>query len=263
MEWSGESGASCLLAGVAAPTAREAVSLAAVKSYRLYFAGGPAPPGTYTVEAYTLSLGDLVSTCDASAAPTNGLVGTCTSSVAAGSSCTPSCNSGYALLTETSCSSTGVLTPGTCLIPEWVSKNSMPTPRYHLAVATAGNLVYTLGGYPYVTTLEVYTPTTDSWATKTPMPDGRSLMSFAPIGNRLYVAGGGWPASAVNMQVYNLAADQWTSRSPLPDYTTQYKYGWDVYGGRMHVVGGYDDHPLIPTRDSRYSPPFPPLSMIL
>ncbi len=171
------------------------------------------------MEAYTISLGDLVSTCDASAvAPTNGLVGTCTSSVAAGSSCTPSCNSGYALLTETLCSSTGVLAPGMCLIPQWLSKNSMPTPRYHLAVATSSNLVYTLGGYPYVTALEVYTPTTDSWATKTPMPAGRSLMSFAPIGNRLCVAGGGWPDWAVNMQMYSLAADQWTSRSPLPDY---------------------------------------------
>jgi hypothetical protein len=43
----------CRLSGVAAPTEREAVSLAAVTSYRLYFAGGPGPPGTYIVEAYT------------------------------------------------------------------------------------------------------------------------------------------------------------------------------------------------------------------
>jgi hypothetical protein len=200
----------------------------------------------YTVEAYTLSVSDLITTCDASTAPTNGDLGTCTSSLALGAACMPTCNSGYILETPTSCSASGILTTGTCQsLPAWVSRNSMPTARYQLAVATTGNLIYTLGGLPYLTTLEVYTPTTDLWSTKTPMPNGRSLMSAAAITGRLYVAGGGWPSAFLNLQLYNAATDAWTSRKPMPDnnYMPNYKYGWDVWGDRMHVVGGYDGRP--------------------
>ena len=77
----------------------------------------------------------------------------------------------------------------------WTTKKSMPTARYQLAVVSVDSMIYTLGGNPYRTTNEVYTPATDSWATRTAMPAGRSLMSAAAITGRLYVAGGGWPGA--------------------------------------------------------------------
>ena len=127
----------------------------------------------------------------------------------------------------------------------WTTRKSMPTARYQLAVVSADSLIYTLGGKPNLRTLETYTPATDSWASKTSMPDGRSLMSAAAITGRLYVAGGGWPGAYFNMQMYNLASDSWTSRKSMPDnaYMPSYKYGWDVWGDRLHVVGGYDGRP--------------------
>jgi hypothetical protein len=127
----------------------------------------------------------------------------------------------------------------------WTTKKSMPTARYQLAVVSVDSVIYTLGGNPYRTTNEVYTPATDSWATRTAMPAGRSLMSAAAITGRLYVAGGGWPGAFFNMQMYDLASDSWTSRKSMPDnaYMPTYKYGWDVWGDRLHVVGGYDGRP--------------------
>jgi surface protein len=55
-------------------------------------------------------------TCDASDAPLNGAVGDCTDTVPTGSTCTPTCKSDYALSGSSSCSMSGLLTVGTCVV---------------------------------------------------------------------------------------------------------------------------------------------------
>jgi hypothetical protein len=56
------------------------------------------------------------SSCDASAAPTNGAVGSCTDALASGSTCQPTCDSGYTVSGSSSCFD-GVLTAATCGAP--------------------------------------------------------------------------------------------------------------------------------------------------
>ena len=52
--------------------------------------------------------------CDASAAPTNGGVGDCTASLALGGTCQPVCDADYAVSGVASCSAKGFFTPATC-----------------------------------------------------------------------------------------------------------------------------------------------------
>ena len=63
----------------------------------------------------------------------------------------------------------------------WTTKKSIPTARgFGFAIATIQDKIYVIGGnngpygyMNYLSTNEVYDPSTDTWETKAPMPTGR------------------------------------------------------------------------------------------
>ena len=70
--------------------------------------------GNHNISAVTSLPWTVLSTCDASAPPTNGGFGDCSVNLASGTTCQPTCNSGYTVSGTSSCA-TGVLTAATCV----------------------------------------------------------------------------------------------------------------------------------------------------
>ena len=107
----------------------------------------------------------------------------------------------------------------------WVQRPAMPTPRYLLAVASAGAKLYTVGGYcsqsyePF-NMLEIFDTLTDSWSTGSPMPTGRVTLAAAIVGNTLLAMGGEVPRRGPDLDLdtvdaYDIEASSWSTGVPM------------------------------------------------
>lgn len=114
---------------------------------------------------------------------------------------------------------------------------AMPSPRYRVAAATLGALVYTLGGGDaygnHFATVEAYDPVAGTWSTKPSMTAPRDGAVAATIGGKLYVAAGGLNRAA---EAFDPATGAWSPISPIP--TERQGAAGDAVGGRLFVVGG-------------------------
>ena len=74
----------------------------------------------------------------------------------------------------------------------WTTKAQMPTARTGFGVAVANGKIYAIGGSDgrYLTTNEMYDPSTNTWATKKSMPTKRGHFGIAAHQNKIYVIGG-------------------------------------------------------------------------
>jgi N-acetylneuraminic acid mutarotase len=77
-----------------------------------------------------------------------------------------------------------------------------------LSTSVLNGKVYAIGGfskgvsgYPGLTTVDVYDPTTDTWTTAPDMPTGRWGAYTGVVDGKIYVFGGlaGWPPPAYGM----------------------------------------------------------------
>lgn len=114
---------------------------------------------------------------------------------------------------------------------------AMPTPRYRVATATVGGLIYVLGGgdslgNPF-TTVEAFDPATGIWSTRTSMVTPRDPAVAGVIGGKIYVAAGGLTQST---EVFDPATGLWATAAPLPT-ERQGAFGCEL-GGRLYVAGG-------------------------
>jgi N-acetylneuraminic acid mutarotase len=114
----------------------------------------------------------------------------------------------------------------------WATVASMPTARYGLAAATGlDGRIYAIGGDTAspgtspgsgpLTTVEAYTPGTNSWATVAPMPTARLQLAAAtgPDG-RIYaiggVNGGNGSPSLNTVEVYTPSTNSWATVASMP-----------------------------------------------
>ena len=113
----------------------------------------------------------------------------------------------------------------------------MPTPRYRVASATLGSLIYTLGGGDSLgnsfATVEAFDPAAGTWSAKPSMALGRDGAVVGVMGGKLHVAAGGLNAAA---EVFDPATGMWSAIAPLPT-PRQGAAGCEL-GGRLYVVGG-------------------------
>lgn len=108
----------------------------------------------------------------------------------------------------------------------WDNTNAtMPTPGSNLCAATMGGDIYVPGGYDgtYLTTLQIYTPATDTWQTVAtdPVPAARSGPACAAWGGKLYVFGGVDATATYNSTTYiydpaAAAGSRWTTGAAAP-----------------------------------------------
>jgi len=148
----------------------------------------------------------------------------------------------------------------------WESKPAMPTPRRNLCAAALRSRIFAIGGRDYVggppyTTVEVFTPATNSWATSASLPTARFDAGAVTVGDRLYVIGGtGAAQTAVNaVEMFNPNTGGWTSRSPLPAPGSPVAAVTD--GTRVYAVtpgGTYEYNPASNMWTNRAGPLYAP-----
>jgi hypothetical protein len=139
-------------------------------------------------------------------------------------------------------------TPGS---NSWAAVAPMPTARNDLAAATGPDgRIYAIGGWDgentadvdsYLTTVEAYTPGTNSWATVAPMPTARYFLAAAtrPDG-RIYAIGGYKNAELTTVEAYTPGTNSWATVAPMPTA----RYGLAAAtgpNGRIYAIGGYHD----------------------
>ena len=92
---------------------------------------------------------------------------------------------------------------------------------------------------------------TARWETRSPVPEGRTEVSVASDGATIYLIGGFGPgagrrASAPRaMLTYDPTADRWTSAGEIPEGVNH--AGFAATGGRLYIVGGFQDRTFTPT----------------
>lgn len=100
----------------------------------------------------------------------------------------------------------------------WTTKNSMPTPRFHLSVVADNGKIYAIGGTnrtgDIFDVVEEYDPLTDTWTSADPMLAPRyNLAGVVGSNNRIYAIGG-LPASGADTVEEALVTKQLSSLDP-------------------------------------------------
>jgi len=138
----------------------------------------------------------------------------------------------------------------------WITKASMPTPRYDLTAGVIKGILYAVGGY--LDTVEAYNPATDSWTAKAPMPTRRHLLAAGVISGRLYVVGGVNGNILNTVEAYNPATNEWntcgatTCISRMP--TARGYLAAGIIGRRLYAVGGADDNYVLSAAVEAFNP---------
>ncbi len=148
----------------------------------------------------------------------------------------------------------------------------VPTPRGEHGVGALRDEVYVLGGFtPSVTSsVQVYTPETDSWRDVADFPVVFHHPNVASVGDRLYVlgfhSGMGQRMGDGSSYVYDPDADDWTEVAPQPLGTERGASCVTTYQDKIYVFGGTNDVALPeasvydPANDSwEVLPPMPAL----
>jgi N-acetylneuraminic acid mutarotase len=139
----------------------------------------------------------------------------------------------------------------------WATKAAMPTPRANFAAAVVNGLLYTVGGSDAGgtnrSTVEAYSPGSNSWTSKAPLPSARGFPSGAgTINGVLYVAGGknldGAPTDT--LFAYAPSTNTWSTKARMLLPGSGGAGG--VIGGKLYVYSGGSD--VLRPSFQRYDP---------
>jgi len=160
-------------------------------------------------------------------------------------------------------------------ISGWSMVANMLTGRFGLTAATdtQGN-IYAMGGCcggtnsapAILSTVEVYSPATNSWSTAAPMPSARAFLAAA-LGAQGHISAiGGYNAVNFNnlnlnfssplntVEVYNPTTSSWTTAANMPTARAGLVAGADAQGN-IYAIGGLNSASMASSATERYSPP--------
>lgn len=121
-------------------------------------------------------------------------------------------------------------------------------------VSAVGERLYAVGGWwgSAVRDLIQYDPATDTWSWKSPMKAARWYLTSSVSNGLLYAIGGGTDTEQPDpfaeaftnvdtVECYNPVTDTWSTKTPMPGPRAGMVSG--SIGGRIYLVGGYDEYP--------------------
>jgi N-acetylneuraminic acid mutarotase len=147
----------------------------------------------------------------------------------------------------------------------WHAGAPMPTARQGLcAIAAPNGKIYAIGGgnngyggtYIQYTTVEAYTPSTNTWAAVAPLPSATANLACALGGDgRIYAIGGGYNnigEQDARVYAYNVGTNTWAAVASLPVGRAQHA-AVTSSDGKIVVVGGLTSS-MYSTIVSEYDP---------
>ncbi|MCW4010295.1 MAG: hypothetical protein NWF05_06710 [Candidatus Bathyarchaeota archaeon] len=125
----------------------------------------------------------------------------------------------------------------------WSPLAVMPTARSDLGVATVDGKIFAIGGKGggYLSTNEMYDPTTDTWTPKADMPTARADFGIAVYEGKIYCIGGthmqGTHLEAIAVvEAYDTKTDTWQTKTPMP--TNRTTTTANTVDGKIYAIGG-------------------------
>lgn len=128
-------------------------------------------------------------------------------------------------------------------IQKWKILESMPTPRFGLAVASLNDNIYAIGGQTEsdITGVNEYFSTiSNQWSVLSSKPTPVSEISSAVIGGKIYIPGGRLPSGEITaiLEIYDPRSDEWTQGTDIPIAISA--YGITSHEGKAYLFGGWD-----------------------
>lgn len=125
----------------------------------------------------------------------------------------------------------------------WTQAAVIPQPRAGMAVATAQNYIYVIGGATdegASSLVQKFDRTTNNWMNLTEKPTAVSDANAAIVGAKIFVPGGIMEDGTVTdiFEVYTPDTDSWETRSPMPFPLSN--YGITSFEGKIYLFGGWD-----------------------
>jgi serine/threonine-protein kinase PknK len=126
----------------------------------------------------------------------------------------------------------------------WTQAADLPTPREHLAAASDGVYVYTVGGRFLSAdensgAFERFNPASGTWDKLADMPTPRGSYGAAFIDGRILVAGGEEPTRVLGtVEMYDIANGKWSNQAPIS--TPVHGEVVAAVGSTVYVIGGAD-----------------------
>ena len=139
----------------------------------------------------------------------------------------------------------------------WVEVAPMGSVRRHAAAASLHGLLYVAGGTDHEesfvrTTVERYSPASDSWEAVASMTSARCSHQLVALGGFLYAIGGDIGSSAGTAERYDPATNTWTPIASMASGRSDSAAA--AMGGFLYVTGGTDYAGTNPRSCERYDP---------
>jgi len=139
--------------------------------------------------------------------------------------------------------------------PCWSLRAPMPIARYGFGVGVVNGILYALGGYGgggWTTTVEAYSPMSNTWTTKAPMPTARASLGVGVVNGILYAVGGSNSSGYLaTVEAFDPVANTWTTKAPMPTARAGLDVG--VVSGILYAVGGFNSSGYLATAEA-YDP---------
>lgn len=233
----------------------QVVALAPGLTTQATFASWNPGPGTYTLEACTQLVGDLVPSNDCAQKqvqvtswfPGMNMPATAYLGTAVGytdNSVTPPVGYVYAIGGNTASNLGTECYKYNTMTDMWSSIASLPAGRRVLASAIVGKNIYAIAGSDmssvYQSTVYKYDIDLDAWSTVAPLPIAAAWVKAVAVGSNIYVAGGVDAVSTVlsSVYVYNTITDVWAPATSMPG--PLFGGAFSATGNTLVYVGGAD-----------------------
>lgn len=125
----------------------------------------------------------------------------------------------------------------------WTQAAVIPQPRAGMAVATAQNFIYVIGGVTdqgVSNLVQKFDKNSNTWMDLNEKPTAVSDINAAIVGGKIFVPGGILADGTVTdvFEVYTPDTDTWEERSPIPFPLSN--YGIASFEGKIFIFGGWD-----------------------
>ena len=123
----------------------------------------------------------------------------------------------------------------------WTTLASMLTPRAGFKTKVIGGKIYAIGGTRadngtiYLSSAEVYDPSTNVWTSLAPMSTARRDFQTEVLDGKIYAIGGMGEAGA-SAEVYDPSTNVWTTLAPMSTARVGFKTA--VFDGKIYAIGG-------------------------